>query len=48
MQLFSKFRRVAPIVAIIALALVSSCNSSKKYGCPNHLFTPTIVTDLVK
>gem|GEM_PF-1087448 len=43
MQVMSKIRRFAPIVAFIALAFISSCTaSSKKYGCPNHLFTPTL------
>ena len=43
MPLISKIRRIAPIVAIIALAMMASCNGSKKYGCPNHLFTPSVV-----
>jgi len=38
MQLFSVLRRVVPVVAVLALVLLASCNgSSKKYGCPNHL-----------
>jgi hypothetical protein len=23
--------------------MMASCNGSKKYGCPNHLFTPSVV-----
>lgn len=37
MQLFQMLRRVVPVVALIALALTTSCTSVKKYGCPNHL-----------
>ena len=41
MQKITILRRVAPVVAIIALTMVlaSSCNSSSKYGCPNKLET---------
>lgn len=43
MQKFTILRRVAPLVAILALALLtaSSCNSSSKYGCPNKLESST-------
>jgi hypothetical protein len=37
MNLFSKVRRVAPLALIVAMALMASCSSTKKYGCPNHL-----------
>lgn len=37
MNLFSKVRRVAPLALVIAMALLASCTSTKKYGCPNHL-----------
>ncbi|WP_165836397.1 hypothetical protein [Taibaiella soli] len=37
MQVISKFRRWAPVVAIVAFACLASCTSTKKYGCPNHL-----------
>lgn len=38
MNLFSKVRRVAtPLALIVAMALIASCSSTKKYGCPNHL-----------
>jgi hypothetical protein len=39
MQKFTILRRVAPLMAILALAVVmaSSCNSTSKYGCPNKL-----------
>jgi hypothetical protein len=31
-------RRVVPVVALAALIIsVSSCSSTKKYGCPNKL-----------
>ena len=43
MQLFSKFKRIIPLLAIILIVLATSCNGSKKYGCPDHLFTPTLV-----
>jgi len=43
MQVF-KFRRLAPIIALIALTLVASCASgTKKYGCPNHLSAPSFL-----
>jgi hypothetical protein len=38
----SKFRRIVPVVAVILAMLTVSCTSTKKYGCPNHLFTPTL------
>jgi len=43
MQIIFKIRRIAPIVAFIALiVLASSCaTGTKKYGCPNHISTPT-------
>jgi hypothetical protein len=39
MQVFSKIKRFAPIVAIIALSFLASCaaKGGGKYGCPNHL-----------
>ncbi len=39
MQKFTILRRVAPLVAIMALAILtaSSCASNSKYGCPNKL-----------
>lgn len=39
MQKFTILRRIAPVVAILALALMvtSSCTSTNKYGCPNKL-----------
>ncbi len=43
MQLFSKLKRVVPVIAVVALIFLASCGGSKKYGCPNHLFTPTLV-----
>lgn len=41
MQKFSTIRRIAPVVAILALAVMmtASCTSSNKYGCPNKLQT---------
>lgn len=39
MQKFTILRRVAPLVALMFLAalVTSSCNTTSKYGCPNHL-----------
>jgi len=38
MKTFSSLRRIVPVVAVVALALLaSSCASNKKYGCPNKL-----------
>jgi hypothetical protein len=43
MQFVSFLRRVAPVVALVAVVLMASCNNgSKKYGCPNHLSVPKI------
>ena len=39
-----KSRTTIQVLAIIGLLLVvTSCTTNKKYGCPNHLFTPTLV-----
>jgi hypothetical protein len=44
MQLFTKSGRAAVVVALLVFAgVLASCGGSKKYGCPNHLFTPTLV-----
>ena len=47
MQLFSNKRRIVlPIiiaVATITVLFASSCNGSKKYGCPNHLIAPPVI-----
>lgn len=39
MQKFTILRSVAPLILILALAVLtaSSCNSTSKYGCPNKL-----------
>jgi|GEM_PF-1635957 len=39
MNKFTILRRVAPVVALLALTVLmaSSCASSNKYGCPNKL-----------
>ena len=39
MKKFTILRRVAPVLAILALIVLtaSSCASSNKYGCPNKL-----------
>jgi len=37
MQAFSTIRRIVPVVAVVALFLLASCASNKKYGCPNKL-----------
>jgi hypothetical protein len=38
MQALVRFRRLVPVVAVVALAIfVASCTGSKKYGCPNKL-----------
>ncbi len=39
MKKFTILRRIAPIVALLALTVMmaSSCASTNKYGCPNHL-----------
>jgi len=37
-----KFRSILPVAAIVFALLAVSCTSTKKYGCPNHLFTPTL------
>jgi hypothetical protein len=37
MKAISKLRRVVPVVAVVALTLLASCASNKKYGCPNKL-----------
>ena len=37
------FRSLIPVIAVVlVLVVVSSCTQTKKYGCPNHLYTPTI------
>ena len=44
MQTKIKFRTAVIVVAIIGTIVVStSCTSTKKYGCPNHLFTPAFL-----
>ena len=44
MQTKINFRSVIATVAIlVAIVFVSSCTGTKKYGCPNHMFTPTLV-----
>lgn len=39
MQVFSNYRRIATIIAIVAVAFLTSCanGGTQKYGCPNHL-----------
>jgi len=37
MQAIKTLRRLVPVVAVVALALLASCASNKKYGCPNKL-----------
>ena len=38
MQISNKLRKIAPIVALVALVMAAtSCTSTKKYGCPNKL-----------
>ncbi|MCB9047561.1 MAG: hypothetical protein H6550_15615 [Chitinophagales bacterium] len=39
MKKYTILRRVAPIVALLTLTVMmaSSCASTNKYGCPNHL-----------
>lgn len=39
MQKFTFISRIAPLVVILALAILtaSSCASNNKYGCPNKL-----------
>jgi hypothetical protein len=37
MQAFSTLRRIVPVVAVVALVLLASCASNKKYGCPNKI-----------
>lgn len=37
MNRFFSIRRFAPVAIAIALFMLASCASSKKYGCPNHL-----------
>jgi hypothetical protein len=43
MQVFSKLRRFAPIVAILAITLLASCTHTAKYGCPNHLHAFSVI-----
>lgn len=43
MQSFSTIRRFVPVLAVVALFLVASCTTNKKYGCPNKLQTSVIV-----
>jgi len=43
MQLFLQTRRIATVIIVIAaVSMFVSCGGSKKYGCPNHLFAPTL------
>jgi len=42
MQRLSKITKILPFVIAIAAVMLFSCNSQKKYGCPNHMFTPTV------
>ncbi len=45
MQRTIKFRRLIPIAAaIIAVVVMASCTPTKRYGCPNHMFVPPIVS----
>ncbi len=37
MKAISTIRRIVPVVAVVALVLLASCASNKKYGCPNKL-----------
>ncbi len=43
MQKFTILRRVIPVVAVLALAVMmtASCTSTSKYGCPNKLQSTT-------
>ncbi len=44
MQLKSVLRSAVPVVAIVALILIASCNgSNKKYGCPNKLHSSSSI-----
>jgi len=44
MRAISTIRRIVPIVAVVALALMTaSCASNKKYGCPNKLHVSSIL-----
>jgi len=42
MKLFLRSGRVVLMVALMATVVLSSCGGTKKYGCPNHLFAPTL------
>lgn len=38
MQQVFRLRRIIPLLAVVALCVLASCNgNSKKYGCPNKL-----------
>jgi len=43
MKAFSSLRRLVPVVAVVALVLLASCASNKKYGCPNKLQSSSIL-----
>ena len=43
MQAISTFRRIVPMLAVVALFLLASCASNKKYGCPNKLQASSIL-----
>jgi hypothetical protein len=43
MQAISKLRRIVPVIAVVALALLASCASNKKYGCPNKLQVSSVL-----
>jgi hypothetical protein len=42
MKVFYTLRRLAPVVAVISLAFMDSCDpKTQKWGCPNHLEAAT-------
>jgi hypothetical protein len=43
MKAISTFRRIVPVLAVVALFLLASCASNKKYGCPNKLEVTSIL-----
>lgn len=45
MQTKRNFRQVLQLAAIaVAFVAMASCTTTKKYGCPNHMFVPPVVS----
>lgn len=38
------YRLLIPVIALIATVAMASCTANKKYGCPNKLSIPSVIS----